>query len=426
VRRTVLFDIAERGGRTPPLSCFLLGALAFVATILAWPRAADAHPAVSAVAIIQVRDGGAVTITVYHDALAYALNDTPLRISDIDMFALLDAPEAEQAAMLQDSRERFAGSFRVWADERPLRADLTRAPDVPQLRQWLRDNPARQLPCRLDFVFKGTLPVGTKAMQVQFPAIMGEVVLSIDRIGVEPVYLPLTPGERSPEFDVSMATAAPRAPPAVSDAGAPAPTEAPGVEPPPTRPARDRFGTAGVAWRFVRLGFEHIIPAGTDHALFVLGLFLLTPRFKPVMWQISAFTVAHTITLTLTALHVVGLPSSVVEPAIAASIAFVGVENLVTRRVSPWRVVVAFIFGLVHGMGVATAFSEAGFPPGQLVTSLAAFTVGVEAGHMLVLAGAFIALAWARNKPWYRSRVAIPLSLVIGAIASYWFIERIL
>jgi hypothetical protein len=110
---------------------------------------------------------------------------------------------------------------------------------------------------------------------------------------------------------------------------------------------------------------------------------------------------------------------------IAASIAFIAVENLLTTKVNKWRYLVAFIFGLMHGMGVATVFNEAGFPPGQLVPSLAAFTVGVEAGHIVVLVVAFVALGWTRNKKWYRQRVAIPLSLIIAAIALYWMLQRL-
>src|SRR5205814_3818726 len=106
------------------------------------------------------------------------------------------------------------------------------------------------------------------------------------------------------------------------------------------------------------------------------------------------------------------------------SIAFIGIENLLTTQVHSWRIIVAFVFGLVHGMGIATAFNEAGFPPGQLVNSLAAFTVGVEAGHLTVLVAAFLALSWTRNKKWYRARVAIPISLLIALVAIVWIVQR--
>src|SRR6185295_8754589 len=141
-------------------------------------------------------------------------------------------------------------------------------------------------------------------------------------------------------------------------------------------------------WRYVILGFTHIIPQGADHALFVLGLFLLTPRVKALLWQITAFTIAHSLTLTLATFHLLKLPSIVIEPTIAASIAFIAVENLATTKVHAWRPVVAFVFGLVHGMGFASALSEVGLPTGQLVAALVAFNVGVECGHVTVLAAA--------------------------------------
>lgn len=392
--------------------------IAALAAVLAWPGAALAHPAVSAVVIVKVRDGGAVTITVYHDALAYALNDTPMRISDAQMYALLDAPDDELAATLQDGRERFEGAFDLFADGKPLAFNLARAPNVDDIHTWLAENPSRTLPCRLDFVIEATLPPGASTMRLKLPGVMGECVLNLDRIGVEPVYLPLAPGEASPNLDISMATH-----PVDADG---TPPDAPGSAPPaPTRPAADNVGALSVAWRFIQSGFVHIIPGGPDHCLFVLGLFLLSPKLKPVLWQISAFTLAHTLTLTLTSLHIIGVPLSIVEPTIAASIVFVGVENLIATRIQPWRPVVAFIFGLVHGMGVATSYSEVGVPSGQLVTSLASFTVGVEAGHLVCLGAAFALLGWSRKKPWYRGRVAIPLSLAIAAVAMFWLVQRL-
>jgi hydrogenase/urease accessory protein HupE len=391
--------------------------LALLAALLLVPRPAAAHPAVAAVALIQVRDGGEVTIVLLHDSLSYALNDTPVHITDQQMYALLDGPGEDLAAAFEDGKERFEGALHLSADGRPLAFQLVSSPSIAGVHDWLKDNPSRVLPCKQQFVVKATLAPNTRMLRVQFPQIMGQIILNIDRMGVEPLYLPLDSGELSPEIDVSMATR----PPLESASDAAATSDATPAKP----TTHDRLGFFTVAWRFVRLGFEHIIPDGPDHCLFVLGLFLLSPKVRPVLWQISAFTVAHTLTLTLTSLHVIGLPSSIVEPTIAASVAFVGIENLLTRRVHSWRPVVAFVFGLVHGMGVATSFNEAGFPPGQLITSLAAFTVGVEAGHLLVLAAAFAILGWTRNKPWYRPRVALPLSFAISAIAIYWFVQRI-
>jgi hypothetical protein len=370
-------------------SLFALGLL------LALP--ALAHPAVSAVAIIKVDPAGRVSITLTHDALAFALNEQPLRIDDEAMYALLRGPREDLAAALADAKDRLASGMRLTASGAPVPFTLTAWPTPESVDRWKSENPAGRLPVKLEFTAEATLPHGAADLSIQFPPALAEVILMLDRPGVEPLTIPLAPGEPSPAVPPFPSTASPQPP-----------TAAPST-----------------AARFLRLGFTHIIPQGPDHALFVLGLFLLVPRLRTVAWQITAFTVAHTLTLTLTSLHIIGVPSSVVEPAIAASIAFVGVENLLVTRVHPWRIAVAFVFGLVHGMGVATSFKEAGFPPGQLVPSLAAFTVGVEGGHIAVLLAAFAALGWTRGKPWYRSRVAVPLSLAIAAVALVWLFLRL-
>jgi hypothetical protein len=238
----------------------------------------------------------------------------------------------------------------------------------------------------------------------------------VDRPGVEPIYLPLAPGEVSPRLAVF---------PAQQAAGG----KSAGPEGRPTQ-ARvpllpENPGTWDVAWRYAKLGFTHIIPEGSDHALFVLGLFLLSPRLKSILWQITAFTIAHSITLFLSTFGVIHLPPNIIEPTIAATIAFVAVENLFVTRVHAWRPAVAFIFGLVHGMAFASALREVGLPTSKLVAGVLAFNVGVEGGHLTVLAAAFLALGWWRSKPWYRKRVAIPLSLVIAAIAMIWMVQRL-
>jgi len=189
--------------------------------------------------------------------------------------------------------------------------------------------------------------------------------------------------------------------------------------------ADDEPGAIGILWRYALLGFHHILPAGTDHALFVLGLFLLTPYVRPLLWQVTAFTAAHSITITLASLGLVSAPAAVVEPAIALSIAFVAIENLFERKLRPWRLAVVFVFGLVHGLGFAAGLMEIGMPIAQRATGIVGFSCGVEAGHLAVLAAAFTLLGWTRRKPWYRNRVEIPLSLCIAGIACWWAMGRI-
>lgn len=178
--------------------------------------------------------------------------------------------------------------------------------------------------------------------------------------------------------------------------------------------------------QYLVLGFTHILPKGLDHVLFVLGIFLLAVRLKPVLWQVTAFTLAHTITLALTIYGVVSLPSAIVEPLIALSIVYVAIENVFTDRLHAWRPLVVFCFGLLHGMGFAGVLREIGLPRSEFVPALLAFNVGVELGQLAVIFTAFLIVGLPfRKKPWYRRRVVVPGSLAIAAVGLYWFGERV-
>lgn len=182
---------------------------------------------------------------------------------------------------------------------------------------------------------------------------------------------------------------------------------------------------AQTALMYIRLGFVHIIPKGLDHILFVLGIFLLTTRWRPLLAQVTAFTVAHSVTLALSIYEVVSLPSRLVEPAIALSIAYVGFENVATRNMKPWRIALVFAFGLLHGMGFAGVLHELGIPRAEFATALLGFNVGVELGQLTVVALAWLLLAsWAHKKPWYRARIVVPISIFIGLAGLGWMIER--
>lgn len=183
-----------------------------------------------------------------------------------------------------------------------------------------------------------------------------------------------------------------------------------------------RFQTALL---YLRLGFTHIIPKGLDHILFVLGIFLLSTRWRPLLAQVTAFTIAHSVTLALTIYNVVSLPTRIVEPAIALSIAYVGLENVLTKSVKPWRIALVFCFGLLHGMGFAGVLADLGIPQTERATALVSFNVGVELGQLTVIAVAFAVLAsWARRERWYRARVIVPASVMIGLVGLYWTVQR--
>ena len=183
---------------------------------------------------------------------------------------------------------------------------------------------------------------------------------------------------------------------------------------------------AEVARQYLLLGFTHILPRGTDHILFVLGIFLLSTRLKPVLLQVTAFTVAHTITLALTVYGIFSLRPAIVEPLIALSIVYVAVENVMTSELKPWRVALVFAFGLLHGMGFAGVLSQLGLPRSEFLTGLLCFNAGVELGQLTVILAAFVLIGLPfQANPGHRRRVVTAVSLAIAAIGLYWAIQRI-
>jgi hypothetical protein len=180
-----------------------------------------------------------------------------------------------------------------------------------------------------------------------------------------------------------------------------------------------------VALQYLRLGYMHIVPKGLDHILFVLGLFLLSFRLRSVLTQVTAFTIAHSITLGLTMYGVVSLPSRIVEPLIALSIAYVAIENVATTKLTPLRLALVFTFGLLHGMGFAGVLKELGLPRSEFLTALLTFNVGVEAGQLSVIGLACLCVIWFRHHEWYHRRVVVPASMAIAVIGLYWTIARV-
>ncbi len=238
----------------------------------------------------------------------------------------------------------------------------------------------------------GELPAGTTAINFGWDKKFGTIVLRQN--GVDEGYTGyLTGGQSSPDIPVSG-------------------------------------GAQQTGWQtflhYIPVGFDHILPKGLDHILFVLGLFFLSTHLRPLLWQVTAFTLAHTVTLALGAMGWVTVPASIVEPLIAASITYVAIENVFTSGLSRWRPFVIFGFGLLHGLGFASVLGEFGIPDDQFFPALIAFNVGVELGQLTVISLAFLAVGmWFRNRPWYRSRISIPASLVIATIGAYWFFERV-
>jgi len=186
------------------------------------------------------------------------------------------------------------------------------------------------------------------------------------------------------------------------------------------------ISTLDVGQIYLQLGFTHILPLGIDHILFILGIYLLSPNLKTAFIQASVFTLAHTITLTLSVYDVVTINPDIVEPVIALSIVFIAIENIFTKDIKAGRIILIFLFGLIHGLGFASVLTDLGLPKSEFLTALISFTVGVELGQTAVILLAYFLIGkWFSSKQWYHQKIVVSFSLVIAAVALYWTVERI-
>ena len=310
-------------------------------------------------------------------------NDAPNAIVYNDLRAL-------SADALKSRFEQFAPS---WLAKIELKFDDSRA--QPQLAGVTIPAPGDLALARLSTVrLVGALPDGARTISWRYPADLSASVLRVKQADS---------GELATNW-----------------------LEAGSASPPVPLSGAEPKSTSSLFVEYVRLGFIHILPEGLDHILFVLGLFLLSAQLKPLLLQVTAFTVAHSLTLGLGLYGVVQLSPSIVEPLIAASIVYVAVENLMTSKLHPWRPMVVFCFGLLHGLGFAGVLQNIGLPRADFVTGLVAFNVGVEFGQLSVIAIAWAATGfWFSLRPWYRSRIVVPASATIALIGLFWMIERV-
>lgn len=180
-------------------------------------------------------------------------------------------------------------------------------------------------------------------------------------------------------------------------------------------------------WTFVgwlESGYRHVLPLGMDHMLFIFGLFLMALKWKPLMWQSLLFTLAHSITLALSILGWIHFDGKTVEVLIAFSIAFIGVENLVSRTVGKLRYMLVFFFGLVHGMGFANVMADKvkGIPREQLTMPLLGFNIGVELAQITVLVASFLIFLPLKN---HKRIGQIAGSVFVALAGTGWMIERL-
>ena len=350
---------------------------------------ASAHPLSFTQVTLALQADGTFAADLIYDLDALALG-VPIDTDDAELAAALAGlPPGEFDQRVDRLRTLFERRVRVRFDGEPAPFEVA-FPDYGTPRATEAAIPTvLGLTARL----AGRIPEGASDVGFFASRAFGEVHLTVvdETRGVE-VRSVLEAGARSDPFNLT------------------APVE------PPAR--------AEIAWLYARLGFVHIVPEGTDHILFVLGLFLLSARLRPLVWQVTAFTVAHATTLTLAAFDVVTLPPRVVEPLIALSVAYVAIENVLTDRMTRWRPAVVFGFGLLHGLGFAGVLGELGLPEDERLVALVSFNAGIEIGQLAVIGGAALAVGWWRTQPWYRRRVTIPASLAIAVVGLVWAVER--
>ncbi len=386
------------------------------------------HPLLTASAVATITRDATVEIVVRCDSLAFALGAPPATINDEHMLQILDGPRAELDRVYAEAKSRFASEFQLSTGGAVLPVRELLGPTAEQAIAYKQANPRAPLPVKLEFIVRADLPRDSKSLTLKFPELLGDVILTVQAPGDEPLAAAVRAGTRSDEYTYNLsAPILPGTVPVKVGQGAVAPIvpsvgATTQIQPPHANPTA---GSWSSAVGFIRIGFEHIIPEGLDHILFVLGLFFLSPKLKPLLVQITCFTLAHSVTLALSARGVISLPASVVEPAIAGSIAFVAIENLCTQKVHAWRPIIVFCFGLIHGLGFASAMSEA---MGTSTTPLGVvllFNVGVEFGQLAVVAIALLTVGWFRTKPWYRAWIAIPASVLIAGMGVFWVVQRV-
>jgi len=192
-------------------------------------------------------------------------------------------------------------------------------------------------------------------------------------------------------------------------------------------PLADRKSNmATIIFPAIQQGIKHIIPGGLDHILFVLGLFFFSYKIGPLLSQVTIFTIAHSITLILGSLGYIYLPPVFVEAIIAASIVWIGLENVVRTKLNISRIGIIFCFGLLHGLGFAYMFTQIGLEGSDYLINLFSFNLGVEVGQLLVLTPFILITPILSRISWYRVAVSIPASIIIALFGVKMFIERVL
>lgn len=306
---------------------------------------------------------------------------------------------SEQKSLLEQLKQLISQQSKIYFDNKATNIAVFKGLELQYLKRILSQQlSATEYKTQLQAT--GSIPENVSAVNIRFSPLLGNVILKVVR----------------PEQEIMSAAA-------LSNSYQ-------------TRTVNQQLAAnsqlsttaLAIAGDYIYQGFVHILPKGLDHILFVLALFLFAKRRSTLLWQISAFTLAHTLTLALGIYGIISLPGDIVEPLIALSIVYVGLENIYrakNNKTSHTRMPIIFAFGLLHGLGFASVLADVGLPPSQYALSLISFNIGVELGQLTVIALAFISLLPFRAKGWYQTKLVLALNIAIAIVASYWVIERI-
>ena len=375
---------------------FQIKGLVFAIFMLAFGSVVQAHelrPAIMDIGISDDRpDQLSLQLTLSGEAVLAGLDLSG--ISDTDDSDRSDIYDEIRALGADELAAQMRQAFPALAEDFSLFLDGQKAP-LTLIAVSVADEPDMRLARDTILEISTRLPTGGDSISVEWPAARGAVLIRQMGAGSDPAYADyLASGGTSNAFSLAI-----KAPPAVTD----------------------------VITTYVHSGIIHIIPDGLDHILFVIGLLAYSLSGRALIWQVSLFTVAHTLTLGLASLGWVTISGDVVEPLIALSIAWIGIENM--RQKKPGlrlsRAVVVFGFGLLHGLGFASVLSDFGLPNTAFIVGLVSFNVGVEIGQLLIVLPIFFAIKALRLSPWaFRRGFQLPVSVAISAIGLFWVAER--
>jgi len=323
-------------------------------------------------------------------------------LADIDMSAVSDTDDSRQAGVYDDLRalppERLADRMRrafpsLTEDFAVTLGGETAVVELVTVTVADEPDPGLARDTRLEM--RTSLPGKAGPISVSWEASLGALLVRQTGPGSDPAYADyLAAGGTSAAFTLDLAAAR---------------------------------SLASTIRTYVHSGIIHIVPAGLDHILFVIGLLAYGLSARSLVLQVTLFTAAHTLTLALASIGWIAFPGSIVEPLIALSIAWIGIENMLRKsdRLHAARAAVVFAFGLLHGLGFASVLSDFGLPGHAFIVGLLSFNVGVEIGQLMIVVPLFLVLRAMRlSGAGFTWGFRIPVSVLISAVGIFWFAER--